>query len=102
MKQLLDKLLNLSTENEVVEIKEGKTQYPKDRLGKYFSALSNEANLKGQPQAWFVLGIKNDRTIVGTQISDAQINELKNEIAQHTSPRSNWGRIDSGFCTIFR
>lgn len=90
MTQQLDSLLNLSTENEVVEFKEGKTQYSKDKLGRYFSALSNEANLKGQAQAWFVIGVKNDRTLVGSQISDVQINELKNEIAQHTSPRANF------------
>lgn len=87
MKALLDQLLGLSTENEVVEFKEAKTQYNKDKLGKYFSALGNEANLKGKRQAWLVLGVKDDRTLVGTDISDKQLNEYKAEIVQNTSPR---------------
>lgn len=87
MRETLIKLLKLSTENEVVEFKEAKTQYNKDNLGGYFSALSNEANLKGQPNAWIIFGIKNNKSIVGTIISDDQLNDYKNEMAQHTSPR---------------
>ena len=87
MRETLIKLLKLSTENEVVEFKEAKTQYNKDNLGEYFSALSNEANLKGKPNAWIIFGIKNNKSIVGTIISDDQLNDYKNEMAQHTSPR---------------
>lgn len=87
MRAILDRLLNLTTENEVVEFKEAKTQYDKDKLGQYFSALSNEANLKGLDSAWLVLGVKNDKTVVGTIINDNQINEYKLEMANHTSPR---------------
>lgn len=87
MRETLIKLLKLSTENEVVEFKEAKTQYNKDNLGEYFSALSNEANLKGQPNAMIIFGIKNNKSIVGTIISDDQLNDYKNEMAQHTSPR---------------
>lgn len=83
----LDRLLNLSTENEVAEFKEAKNQYDKDKLGQYFSALSNEANLKGQKFAWLVFGVKNNKSVVGTSINDNQLNEYKNEMAQHTSPR---------------
>lgn len=60
----------------MVEFKEAKTQYDKDKMGQYFSALSNEANLKGFDAAWLVFGVKNDRTIVGTSINDTQINVL--------------------------
>lgn len=90
MKDILDKLLSLSTENEVVEFKEAKTQFDKDKLGQYFSALSNEANLKSVHSAWLILGVKNDKTIVGTLINDNQLNDYKNEIAQHTSPRTSF------------
>lgn len=58
MIEILDKLLTLSAENEVLELKEAKTQYDKDKLGQYFSALSNEANLKNIENAWLVLGVK--------------------------------------------
>lgn len=84
---ILDNLLSLSTENEVVEFNEAKNQFDKDKLGQYFSALSNEANLKGHKYAWLVFGVKNNKSIVGTSINDTQLNDYKNEMAQHTSPR---------------
>lgn len=87
MIEMLKNLLSLTSENEVVEFKEAKTQYDKDKLGKYFSALSNEANLKGKPNAWLVLGVKNDKSVVGTSINDNQINDFKAEMANHTSPK---------------
>ena len=46
---ILQTLRNLNAENEVVEFKEAKNTYDFKKLGKYFSALSNEANLKGKP-----------------------------------------------------
>lgn len=91
--QILDKLLSLSAENEVVEFKEAKNSFSKDDLGKYFSALGNEANLKELQQAWFIMGIKNDKTIVGTDITEVQVNEFKAEMAQHTSPRSSFVNV---------
>ena len=35
-------------ETEIVEFKEAKGQYSDDKIGQYFSAISNEANLKQQ------------------------------------------------------
>ena len=35
-------------ENETVEFKEAKGQYSEDKIGQYFSAISNEANIAGQ------------------------------------------------------
>lgn len=87
MIETLDNLLTLSTETEVVEFKEAKFRYDKDKLGQYFSALSNEANLKGIETGYVVFGVKNDKSIVGTEINDEHLNEYKNEMAQHTSPR---------------
>lgn len=84
---ILNKLLSLKTESEVVEFKRAGRQFDKDKLGQYFSALSNEANLKNTKSAWLVMGIADDRTVVGTNISDKQINEYKEEISKHTSPR---------------
>jgi ATP-dependent DNA helicase RecG len=86
MNTLLQNLLQSDTETEVLEFKEAKNQYSKDKLGQYFSALGNEANLKGNACAYLLMGVKNDKTIVGTNISDSQINEYKKEIADHTSP----------------
>jgi len=93
MDELLDKLLLLPLENEVVEFKEAKKQFDKDTLGEYFSALANEANLNGQKQSWLVFGVRNDKSIVGTTISDKQINEYKVEIGRHTSPKCSFNNV---------
>ena len=49
---ILEELLSLPSENEIVEFKKAENQFDKDDLGKYFSALSNEANLKNVANAW--------------------------------------------------
>jgi ATP-dependent DNA helicase RecG len=68
LKHILENLRNLTTENEVVEFKEAKNGYDFTKLGKYFSALSNEANLKGKPYGWLVFGVENNKhAIVGSQ-----------------------------------
>jgi|25_taG_2_1085351.scaffolds.fasta_scaffold00464_9 ATP-dependent DNA helicase RecG len=90
MKDILDDLLGLPTENEVVEFKEAKQQYDKNKLGTYFSALANEANLANKNSAYLVFGIKDNKTLVGTSISDKQLNDYKQEIAAHTSPKLNF------------
>ncbi|MCP4132823.1 MAG: hypothetical protein GY754_17790, partial [bacterium] len=48
LKNKLESLLKLSSETEIVEFKEAKSNYSFDKIGKYFSGLSNEANLKGR------------------------------------------------------
>lgn len=78
--------LRYSTENEVVEFKEAKESFSIDDLGKYFSALSNEANLHQQEYAWIVFGISDrKREIVGTHFKegDKALQQLKNDMAQH-------------------
>lgn len=44
---ILDSLLILPAETEVVEFKRAERNFDDRDLGQYFSALSNEANLKG-------------------------------------------------------
>lgn len=41
-------------ENEVVEFKEAARQFRTDDIGRYYSALANEANLRGKESAWMV------------------------------------------------
>lgn len=85
----LSRLLNPCGESELVEFKEAKNQYDFNKLGKYFSALSNEANLCNQKSAWLVFGVKDNQTVVGTafraRASDLQ--SLKKEIADKTAHR---------------
>lgn len=92
---LLHKLLASETETEVLEFKEAKSQFDKNKLGQYFSALSNEANLLGQKVAYLLLGINNDKNIVGTNITEKQLNEYKQEIANNTSPNINFIKVRS-------
>lgn len=67
--QLKEKIVRMieSFENEVVEFKEARTNYSFNDIGKYFSALSNEANLRGLQEAWLIFGISDDKRYVGTE-----------------------------------
>lgn len=91
----LDELLTLSTESECVEFKEAKKSYDLNKLGKYFSALSNEANLNNIPCAWLVFGVSDHKEIVGTayRTSPADLESLKHEIAVKTSPQHTFIQI---------
>ena len=64
--QLKEKIVRMieSFENEVVEFKEARTNYSFNDIGKYFSALSNEANLRGLQEAWLIFGISDDKRYV--------------------------------------
>lgn len=53
---LLDQLI-ANWESEVVEFKRGKDGFSGNDLGKYVSAMANEANLRGQERAWLVFGV---------------------------------------------
>lgn len=85
---LLDQLI-ATWENEVVEFKQAGSDYDTDKIGEYFSALSNEANLRGVERAWLVFGI-NDKTraVVGTDYRRDvdRLQGLKSQIAQSTEP----------------
>jgi len=85
----LHQLLELPAENEVVEFKEAKNGYDFTKLGKYFSALSNEANLKHQPSAWLVFGVNNNHQVVGSGFRPRRkdLDSLKAEIANKTTNR---------------
>ena len=67
--QLKEKIVQMINdfENEVVEFKEAKSNYSFNDIGKYFSALSNEANIRGMQEAWLIFGISNDKKYVGTE-----------------------------------
>lgn len=92
---ILNTLLSLTAENEVVEFKEAKNGYDFSKLGKYFSALSNEANLKGVPVAWLVFGVNDQRRVVGSAFRPARkdLDSLKEEIANKTTNRITFVEI---------
>ncbi len=81
---ILTYLRNLPGETEVAEFKEAKNDFDFKKLGKYFCALSNEANLKGRHCAWLVFGIENkNHNIVGSRyrLFRKDLDSLKGEIA---------------------
>jgi ATP-dependent DNA helicase RecG len=54
-------------ENETVEFKNVGDSYSTSDIGKYFSALANEANLRGHERGWLVFGVDNKtRTVAGS------------------------------------
>lgn len=84
----LAELLSLPSENEIVEFKEAKTTFGLQEIGKYFSAMSNEANLKTKDCAWLVFGVRDgDRALVNTEYrrDSRSLQNLKQEIAQKTT-----------------
>ena len=48
-------------EYEIVEFKEAKSSYDTDKIGRYFSAISNEANLRQQQYGWLVFGVGEEQ-----------------------------------------
>ena len=74
-------------ENEVVEFKEAGNDFDRDRIGRYFSAISNEANLRGLQYGWLVFGVRNkDKKILGTDYRDSKgLDTLKQEIGANTT-----------------
>ena len=93
--QIKLKELLQNSEMELLEFKEAKSNYDLKKLGKYFGALSNEANLLGKNEAWLIFGVKDNKNIVGTNYrADAQsLQALKNEIANKTSSRITFKEI---------
>lgn len=77
-------------EHEIVEFKEAKGNYSEDKIGQYFSAISNEANLRQQQFGWFILGVSesNQKHPVGTSFKHgdpALLEKFKYEIAKETT-----------------
>lgn len=90
-----DEFRRLPVETEWLEFKEAKTTFDTDTLGRYVTALSNEANLCGRDAGWLIFGVKDKidsatglRPVVGSSYAKntADLNELKRQIFTYTSP----------------
>ncbi|MBL8470830.1 MAG: putative DNA binding domain-containing protein, partial [Rhodocyclaceae bacterium] len=95
LNQLLTELI-ATWENEVVEFKQAGNDYPTDDIGKYFSALANEANLRGVDSAWLVFGVHNKtRAVVGSdyRTQPERLQSLKMQIAENAEPRMTFRGI---------
>ena len=87
---ILDELRAMPVETEWLEFKEAKTQYDFNKLGRYFSAIANEANLKNREYGWLVFGIEDKQhRVVGTAFrgNPIQLEKLKKEVADKTTGR---------------
>ena len=83
-------------ENEVVEFKKAENSFDFDDLGKYFSALCNEANLRGLDFAWLILGYDEKKhQLVGTSYKNGEgaLNNVKHDFAQHTTDGQTFREI---------
>ncbi|HAM39530.1 MAG: transcriptional regulator [Elusimicrobia bacterium RIFOXYD2_FULL_34_15] len=90
IKKKFEELQKMHIETEWVEFKEAKKDFDFGKLGKYFSALSNEANLENVSEGWLIFGVSDKlRNIVGTsyRISKSELENLKHEIAEKTTSR---------------
>lgn len=84
------------SENEVVEFKKAENNFDFDDLGKYFSALSNEANLRGLDFAWLIFGYDEKKhEIIGTSYKNGEgaLNNLKHDFSQHTTDGQTFREI---------
>jgi ATP-dependent DNA helicase RecG len=92
----LDEFRKLPSENEIFEFKEAKTTYDIDKLGQYFSALSNEANLKNVDYGWLIFGVKDsNKSIIGSNFrtNRKSLDRLKGEISSQTTKRIGFVEI---------
>ncbi len=95
LKTVLNDLI-ATWENEVVEFKQVGNDYSTDRIGKYFSALSNEANLHNRECAWLVFGVDNKtQRITGSDYRQdpENLQSLKMQIADDTEPSITFRNI---------
>jgi len=94
LQETLDRLV-AEREGQVVEFKAARNQYNVDKLGRYFAALANEANLAGADSAWIVLGVDDSGMPVGTQFIDSEQSErqFRMDIQTGTSPTSGFRGI---------
>lgn len=78
-------------EFEIVEFKEAKGGYDTDKIGRYFSAISNEANLRQQQYGWLVFGVgeqNKTKQVVGTSFKKGDkslLERFKYEISRDTA-----------------
>ena len=79
-----------------MEFRKAENNFDFDDLGKYFSALSNEANLRGLPFAWLVFGYDEKKhEIIGTSYKDGEgaLNKVKHDLTNNMSDGQTFREI---------
>lgn len=87
-------LLN-NNENECLEFKTASNNFNFNDIWKYFSALSNEANLQWKKEAWLIFWVNDNHEIVWTNFRNnaKSLQSLKKEIWDKTSNRITFSNI---------
>jgi len=86
LEEILTALLKYP-ENEWVEFKKATNNFDINKLGQYFSAISNESNLNNKQYGWIVFGV-DDKTheITGTNYCESDdFNNVKKQITDNTT-----------------
>lgn len=94
-KEVFQTITNHS-ESEVVEFKKAENNFDFDDLGKYFSALSNEANLRKLDFAWLIFGYdekKHEIVVTSYKNGEGALNNLKHDFSQHTTDGQTFREI---------
>ncbi|MBR3317584.1 MAG: putative DNA binding domain-containing protein [Atopobiaceae bacterium] len=98
---LLDSI-NERFETEILELKEADNGFKVRDLGIYFSALSNEANLRDAPRALLIFGVNDKGVVVGTSFyrepgfperRSKGLQRLKKQLAENTNNRITFREI---------
>ena len=92
--KILDELL-LNSDNECVEFKRAENNFDIDSLGKYFSALGNEANLKNRQYSWIIFGVDDStHELINTNFyKNSNFNKLKKQISYNTTDNNGFIEI---------
>jgi ATP-dependent DNA helicase RecG len=88
--------LILMWESEVIEFKQAGKNFSTEKIGEYFSALANEANLRGVEKAWLVFGVNNEtRTVTGSDFRPGHdhLQSMKMQISQNSEPSVTFRNI---------
>ena len=98
MDTLLEKLI-ATWENETIEFKQADKNFSLQDIGKYFSALANEAHIHNQSSAWLIFGVNNkNRSVTGTSYrASGGLEKLKHEITDIVSHNMTFKKIHD-FC----
>ena len=86
LKEIVLELIK-NEENECVEFKRAENDFDIDKLGKYFSAIGNEATLKNKQYGWIIFGI-DDKTheFINTKYCyEDNFNNVKKQISDNTT-----------------
>lgn len=100
LSSILTELLKTS-ESECIEFKAAKEHYDIDKLGKYFSAIANEATLSEKQYGWIIFGI-DDKThhVLGTNFcNNSNFNKLKKQISDNTTDNVSFIEI---YCLMYQ